>query len=83
MVTVSSVLANLDHDRQMARKHHQYAVSKACTELQGRYLAMFTDKTLTEDVNKTRELSEHEKEEAKRIAEIRLHPVASEDVRSA
>ncbi len=43
MVTFNSVLANLAHDRQMARKHHQYHVAKSCTELEGRYLAMFTD----------------------------------------
>ena len=27
----------------MARKHHQYNVAKSCTELEGKYLAMFTD----------------------------------------
>ena len=43
MVTVSSVLANLAHDRMMARKHHQYHVAKSCTELEGKYLSMFTD----------------------------------------
>ncbi len=43
MVTTSSVLANLDHDRQMARKNHQYSVATRCTELEGKYLAMFTD----------------------------------------
>ena len=44
MVTISSVLANLAHDRLMARKHHQYHVAKSCTELEGRHLAMFTDR---------------------------------------
>ena len=34
MVTTSSVLANLAHDRLMARKHHQYHVAKSCTELE-------------------------------------------------
>ncbi len=43
MVTINSVLANLDHDRQMARKNHQYSVATRCTELRGKYLAMFTD----------------------------------------
>ena len=28
----------------MARKHHQYNVAKGCTELQGKYLAMFTER---------------------------------------
>ncbi len=43
IVTINSVLANLDHDRQMARKNHQYSVATRCTELRGKYLAMFTD----------------------------------------
>ena len=43
MVTVGSVLANLAHDRLMARKHNQYSIAKGCTELEGKYLAMFTD----------------------------------------
>jgi phage terminase small subunit len=53
MVTVGSVLANLAHDQLMARKHHQYGVAKGCTELQGRYLAMFTDRYVNEDAEKT------------------------------
>ena len=44
MITVGSVLANLAHDRLMARKHNQYHVAKSCTELEGKHLAMFTDK---------------------------------------
>ena len=43
MVTTGSVLANLAHDRQMARKNHQYSVATRCTELEGKYLALFTD----------------------------------------
>ena len=50
MVTTGSVLANLAHDRLMARKHHQYNVAKSCTELEGKYLAMFTD-----NINQTTE----------------------------
>lgn len=43
MITVDKVLADLEHDKLLARKAHQYAVAKGCTELQGKYLAMFTD----------------------------------------
>ena len=43
MITVDKVLADLEHDKLLAREARQYAVSKACTELQGKYLAMFTD----------------------------------------
>ncbi len=44
MITIDKVLADLEHDKLMARQANQWAVSKSCTELQGRYLAMFTDK---------------------------------------
>jgi phage terminase small subunit len=74
-VTVDSVLSNLEHDRALARENHQYAVAKACTELQGRYLAMFTDRQQVEDVTETRRLTEREAEEARRIAEIRLREI--------
>jgi phage terminase small subunit len=47
MITVDKVLADLEHDKLMARNHHQYSVSKSCTELQGKYLAMFTDNVNT------------------------------------
>ncbi len=57
MVTPASVLVNLDHDRKMARKHHQYNVSKSCTELMGKYLAMFTDRYVSENTEKS-ELTE-------------------------
>ena len=43
MITVDKVLADLEHDKLMARENHQYAVTKAYTELQGRWLAMFKD----------------------------------------
>ena len=82
-ITLDKVLAD-EHDKLMARKHHQYTVSKGCTELQGKYLAMFTDKTLTEDVDKIKELTEREKEEARIIAEIRLRLMTdSQDIKSA
>lgn len=42
-ITVDKILSDLEHDKLLARKNHQYAVAKGCTELQGRYLAMFTD----------------------------------------
>jgi len=48
LITVDKVLADLEHDKILAREHHQYGVAKGCTELQGKYLAMFTDKMKTE-----------------------------------
>lgn len=69
MVTTSSVLANLDHDRQMARKNHQYSVATRCTELRGKYLSMFTDnvnqsgKGLTINVTAREDAPEQRREE--------------------
>jgi phage terminase small subunit len=57
LITVDKVLADLEHDKLLARKHHQYGVAKGCTELQGRYLAMFTDRYVNEDAEKS-ELTE-------------------------
>ena len=60
MVTIESVLSNLDHDRQMARKAGQYSVAKGCTELQGKYLAMFTD-NVNQTLEEPKPLSEEER----------------------
>ncbi len=79
MITVDKVLADLEHDKLMARKHHQYAVSKGCTELQGKYLAMFTDNTNVTDTVKQRELDENERKEAERIAAIAVREKLAEN----
>ncbi len=42
LITVDKVLADLEHDKLLARKAHQYSVAKGCTELQGKYLASIT-----------------------------------------
>jgi phage terminase small subunit len=63
LITIDKVLADLEHDKIMARKHNQYSVSKGCTELQGKYLAMFTDKLKTE----TTEIRKYTREELKQL----------------
>ena len=73
MVTTGSVLANLAHDRQMAGKNHQYNAAIRCTELEGKYLALFTD-----NINQTSEqpepLTDEEqviyKEAAKKLTDL-------------
>jgi phage terminase small subunit len=72
MITVDKVLSDLEHDKLMARENHQYAVAKSCTELQGRFLAMFTDHQIVDDPARAKQLTEKEAEEARRIAAIRL-----------
>jgi phage terminase small subunit len=42
-ITSDKILADLEHDKLLAREHHNYSVATRCTELQGKYLAMFTD----------------------------------------
>jgi hypothetical protein len=73
MVTVGSVLANLAHDRQMSRKHHQYSVAKSCTELEGKYLAMFKENQQQPTVQlepPSEEEAEIYREAAKRLCEL-------------
>ena len=50
LITVDKVLADLEHDKLLAREHHNYSVATRCTELQGKYLSMFTD-----NINQTQE----------------------------
>jgi len=61
MITVDKVLADLEHDKLLARKAHQYSVAKGCTELQGRYLAMFTDNVNTEPMPEPKPMSDEER----------------------
>jgi len=67
-ITVDKVLADLEHDKLMARKHNQYAVAKECSIAQGKYLAMFTDNINQADMLKQQEIDENIKEAAKFIS---------------
>ena len=69
-ITVDKVLADLEHDKLAARKAGQYGVAKGCTELQGKYLAMFANRYITDDAATIREYSEREQKEALRIAKF-------------
>jgi len=62
LITVDKVLADLEHDKLLAREARQYSVAKGCTELQGRYLAMFKDniKSETEIIEHTTSESEEQ-----------------------
>ena len=73
MITVDKVLADLEHDKLMAREARQYAVSKACTELQGRYLAMFTDNINNQTTEQPAKLSDEEFAELRRLAGIAIN----------
>ncbi len=74
LITVDKVLADLEHDKIMARKHRQYGVAKSCTELQGKYLAMFIDRLQTNDT-KAEEIKENERKELEAIAQQRTIPI--------
>ncbi len=71
-ITVDKVLADLEHDKIMARKHNQYGVSKACTELQGKYLAMFSDRQIIEQPDA--QVDQTKREQAKKLSLILLNP---------
>jgi len=75
MITVDKILADLEHDKLLARQNHQYAVSKGCTELQGRYLAMFKDRQMLETSDEIKEMDEHKREEARRLAVLSLQKI--------
>ena len=71
-LTVDKVLADLEHDKLMARKHNQYAVAKECSIAQGKHLAMFTDNQTVTNTIQQAEMDKEELEECRRIADIRI-----------
>ena len=71
-ITVDKVLADLEHDKIMARKHNQYAVAKECSIAQGKHLAMFTDNQTVTNTIQQAEMDKEELEECRRIADIRI-----------
>ena len=58
MITIDKVLADLEHDKLSARENHNYSVATRCTELQGRYLAMFTDRNIVNEDTEKQALTE-------------------------
>ena len=72
MITEDKVLADLEHEKLMARQAGQYSVSLQCTIAQGKYLAMFTDNLSTTDTIRQRELDEKAQKEAGEFARWRL-----------
>ncbi len=81
MITVDKVLADLEHDKLLAREARQYAVSKACTELQGRYLSMFTDNLNTNNTPEPIKLTDEDREELRRMA-LHLNKTGTDDKHS-
>ena len=77
LITTDKVLADLEHDKVMARKHNQYSVAKGCTELQGKYLAMFTDRLQTEPEEHQR-LTVEEEQYHREYAQWRLQQASEE-----
>ena len=71
-ITTDKVLADLEHDKLLARKASQYGVAKSCTELQGKYLAMFTDRNVIEQSEQRKAYDEREAQEAMRLSNIML-----------
>ena len=69
LITVDKVLSDLEHDKLLAREARQYSVAKSCTELQGKYLAMFTD-NINQTAEQPAELTAEQITELKRYAAI-------------
>ena len=82
LITVDKVLVDLEHDKLLAREARQYSVAKSCTELQGKYLAMFTD-NINQTAEQPAELSDEDREQLREIAKeftirkLKLHKPSS------
>ena len=73
LITVDKVLADLEHDKLLAREARQYSVAKSCTELQGRWLAMFTD-NINRTTQEPAKLSDEERAELQEMAKWLTRP---------
>jgi hypothetical protein len=71
MITVDKVLADLEHDKLMAREKGDIASAIRADELQGKYLALFVDRTEFDEPAR-RELDAKEQEEVIELAKLRL-----------
>lgn len=70
-ITVDKVLADLEHDKLLAREKGDIATAVRADEIQGKYLAMWIDKQII-DEPAARALDEHEVAEASELARLRL-----------
>ncbi len=75
-VTTQSVLANLAHDRLLARQAGQFSVAVRCSELEGKYLDMFKDKA--DPAPEKLDLTETQKQEAVEYVKWRTEKAATE-----
>ena len=66
-ITTDSVLANIEHDRTLAREKGDISSAIRADELQGKYLAMFTDRTYVEDT-KQKEIDDAIREQAAKLS---------------
>jgi phage terminase small subunit len=73
MITVDKVLADLEHDKLMAREKGDIASAIRADELQGKWLALFVDRQMFIDEPKRRELDEKEKAEANRLGVLLIN----------
>lgn len=64
-ITVDKVLNDLEHVKLSAIEGRQLAVARGCVELQGRYLAMFTDNINQTQQPEPKPMTEQERKAAK------------------
>jgi len=72
LINPERVLHDLEHTRILALAKADLAVAARCSELQGKYLAMFTDRQQLVGPEQQRELDERERQECLALAAIRL-----------
>jgi len=71
-VTSNSVLANIRHDRILARNSGQISSAVRCDELEGKFLAMFTDNINQNQPQQPRSIPKDEEKELKKYAAFLL-----------
>ena len=74
-LTIDDVLDNLAYAVDKAKEKGDLANMLRGLELQGKHMAMWVEKTVTEDANESKRLSQKEAEELREIAKLRLRKV--------
>ena len=74
-LTIDDVLDNLAYAVDKAKEKGDLANMLRGLELQGKHMAMWVEKTVTEDANESKRLSQKEADELREIAKLRLRKV--------
>jgi hypothetical protein len=74
-LTIDDVMSTLAYAIEKAKEKGDLANLLRAAELQGKRLGIWEEKTVTEDANESKRLSQKETEELREIAKLRLRKV--------